>query len=159
MAHAATCATAVSEPAQSSRATTVRATLCQINAVRRARGLGALRLNHALSRAAQRHSRDMIRKSYFAHITPGGSTFVDRIRRTGYLGPGRSWYLGENLAWGVGSRGTPRGVVRAWMQSAPHRKVLMTPSYREVGIGVVWGAPHRLRLRAGTYTADFGVTH
>lgn len=153
------CASASAEPAQASRAAATRATLCLINAERSARGLGAVRLDRKLSRAARRHSRHMVRRGYFAHTTPRGSSFVQRIRRAGYLRPGRWWYLGEDLAWGVGSRGSPQGVVRAWMHSPKHREVMLTPLFREVGIGLVWGAPRGLDLPAATYTADFGFTN
>ena len=66
--------------------------------------------------------------------------------------------MGEDLAWGAGRRGSAQGIVRAWMHSPEHRKVILTASYREVGIGLVWGAPRRVSLPAATYTADFGFT-
>jgi hypothetical protein len=44
------------------------------------------------------------------------------------------------------------------MHSPPHRKVLLHPSFRAVGIGVVSGVPRQLPRGGATYTADFGVT-
>ena len=85
----------------------LRATLCLLNGERSRRDLPRLRLNDRLSEAADRHSRDMVRNRYFSHDSLNGASFVDRIRRTGYLRSARSWSVGENLAWGSGNRGTP----------------------------------------------------
>jgi uncharacterized protein YkwD len=156
-AAASTCAHGNAEPNQTNRATTARATLCLLNAERHARGLAPLALSRPLSRAATRHSRDMVRRRYFAHTAPGGSPFIARIRRSGYLRAAHHWRVGENLAWGAGPRSAPRAIVRAWMQSAPHRKAILTRSYRDVGLGVVTGVPQPAQARGATYTADFGV--
>ena len=42
------------------------------------------------------------------------------------------------------------------MNSPPHRQAILKPSYRDVGIGVVWGVPSALPNGA-TYTVDFGA--
>jgi uncharacterized protein YkwD len=131
------------------------ATLCLINTQRRAQGLPAVRMNSLLRLAALRHSREMVTQHYFAHDSRDGSSFLARIRRTGYLLHSRSWMAGENLAWGVGRRSTPASTVRAWMNSPPHRHNILTRGYRDIGIGVVPGGP-RARARGTTYTTDFG---
>ena len=79
----------------------VRATLCQLNRERAHHGLRRLTLNKRLARAARRHARDMARRNYFSHDTLGGGSFVDRIRRAGYLQGRERWIVGENLAWGT----------------------------------------------------------
>lgn len=134
----------------------VRATLCLVNQERTSRGLPRLRLNQKLSTAADRHSGDMVVKNYFSHDSLSGASFVDRIRRAGYLRNARSWSAGENLAWGSGDRGTPEAIMRAWMNSAGHRANILTGRFREIGIGVASGAPLRVSLPAVTYTTDFG---
>ena len=134
----------------------IRSTLCLLNRERAERGLPRLRLNERLSEAADKHSRDMVRRGYFSHDSLTGASFVDRIRRTGYLRSARSWSLGENLAWGSGNRGTPEQIMRAWMNSPGHRANILTGRFREVGIGVSEGAPVRVGLAAATYTTDFG---
>ena len=146
---AATCASATAKPSM---------TLCLINVQRHGHGLPALRLNARLSRAARAHSRDMVRGRYFSHTTPEGLSFADRIRGTGYLRASRQWLVGENLAWGWRGRDSARRIVRAWMHSPPHREVMLNPSFREVGIGIVSGVPRPLPPGGATYTADFGVT-
>jgi uncharacterized protein YkwD len=156
-ASAAACASSNARPAQAGRAVVSRAIFCLINAERRKHGLNVLRLDPRLSKAAQAHSRDMVRRHYFAHNTPEGLSPAHRVRRTGYLRASRRWLVGENLAWFSRRSQTPTGVVRAWMQSPPHREEILQPAFRDVGVGVVAGTPHR-RRGGGTYTADFGVT-
>jgi uncharacterized protein YkwD len=133
------------------------AVLCVSNAERRGRGLGELRLNPLLSTAARRHSLDMVRRGYFAHTGPSGDTFVQRIRAAGYLSSANRWLVGENLAWGWGAAGSPGGIVAAWLRSPEHRKILLRPGYREVGVGVALGGPHPQAAPQATFTADFGV--
>ena len=156
-AFAAACASANAKSTHSSPGLVRRSTLCLINAERRERGLPPLRLDPRLTRAAQRHSRDMVHRRYFSHTTPEGLSFAQRISHTGYLRASRRWLVGENLAWGWRRLQTPAGVVRAWMQSPPHREEILRRSFRDVGIGVVAGVPRPLPRGGATYTADFGV--
>jgi uncharacterized protein YkwD len=153
------CAGATALPAHSSERTLARATLCVLNAERRTHRLRALRLNARLSAAAVAHSRDMVQRDYFSHTTPLGTSFLQRIRHTGYLHRSRRWLVGENLAWGEGAGGSAQAILRAWMHSPPHRKAILTASYRDVGIGVVSGLPLRLPTGGATYTTDFGIKH
>jgi uncharacterized protein YkwD len=44
-----------------------------------------------------------------------------------------------------------------WMHSPPHRRVILTKRFRDVGIAVVSGAPKQVEGPAATYVADFGV--
>ena len=126
------------------------AILCLHNKVRAEHGLPALRENTRLRKAALGHSKDMVKDRFFEHTTPKGATMVDRILRSKYVRDDDGWALGENLAWGTGSFGTPRGAVDNWMKSPGHRANLLRRSYRDVGIGVVIGVPvsdgHRRHL-------------
>lgn len=131
------------------------ATVCMINKQRRAHGLVRVRANSLLRQAAIRHSREMVTQRYFGHTSRDGKNFVARIRSTGYLLRARFWRAGENLAWGVGTNSSPRAIVRAWMNSPPHRLTLLTPGFRSVGVGIVPGSP-KLRGQGATYTTDFG---
>ena len=157
-AGAASCASASALPGEATRNQLARAVVCVSNLERRAHGLRALRLNQQLSTAARRHSLDMVRRGYFAHTGPSGDGFVERIRATGYLTSARSWRVGENLAWGWGAAGSPSRIVEAWMHSPEHRKILLRPSYGEVGVGVAEAGPHPKAAPQATFTADFGVT-
>jgi len=148
------CSAANATAAKASKRALVRATLCVLNAERARHRLRPLRLNHKLSRAAQRHSRAMARKRFFSHNSLGGASFVDRIRRTGYLAGARSWTVGENIAYGSGRRSTPRSIGSAWMNSPPHRANILSGSFHAIGIGIASGTP--VGGGGGTYTTDFG---
>jgi uncharacterized protein YkwD len=130
--------------------------LCLHNRIRARAGLPLLRENVRLRTAALGHSQDMVANRFFEHTTPSGATFVDRIMRARYVRGNEGWSLGENLAWGTGSYGTPQGVMDAWMDSPGHRRNVLRRSYREVGIGIVTGVPNGSTAGA-TYTLDFGV--
>lgn len=132
-------------------------TVCLLNRERTSRGLRALRVNESLSAAAQAHTNDMVDSRYFAHDSRSGGDVVDRVRSRGYLSNVRSWMVGENLAWGSGSRSTPGSIVDAWMQSPGHRANILTARFREIGIGLSFGAPVSVGGRAAaTYTTTFG---
>ena len=151
------CPSASATPAQAGKRAIVRATLCTINAERSRQGLGPLGLNSRLSRAAAAHAGDMERRNYFSHDSLGGASFVDRIRSTGYLNGARSWTVGENLAWGSRGRSTPLTITEMWMNSPGHRANILNSTFREVGIGVAYGAPISSSAPAATYATDFGA--
>jgi uncharacterized protein YkwD len=132
---------------------------CLINAERTSRGLRPLRRDRDLAQAARHHASDMARRNYFSHVTPGGADLGDRIRAAGY-GRGRGWRAGEALGWGTGTRATPAALIDEWIASPPHRHVLLDRGFRELGVGVVTGAPRRTSGLAGaTYAVDVGVVH
>ena len=152
------CPNADARPGEVSDAALGRATLCLVNDERAQQGLVRLRPDRALARAAERHADDMVRHSYFAHQSRSGSTFVRRIARTGYLSGARRWWVGENLAWGSGSRATPRSILRSWMTSPKHRANILYGRFRELGVGVARGSPTRQPYGgAATYVHEFGV--
>jgi uncharacterized protein YkwD len=152
----ATCADADLEPAAGNLPRIRRAILCLHNQVRDAAGLPSLRENTKLRKAALGHSRKMVQSGFFEHTTPTGVTMVDRILRADYVREDQGWSLGENLAWGTGSLGTPRGAVQSWLESPGHRANILRRTYRELGVGVVIGVPVSDAVGA-TYTVDFGV--
>jgi uncharacterized protein YkwD len=131
------------------------AVLCLHNEIRRAHHLHTLRADGELRRAATGYSAQMVRRRFFSHVSPTGSTLLGRVRNTGYLSSAFSFSLGENIAWGQGALGTPRSIMRSWMHSPGHRENILNPSFRDVGIGLVPGTP--AGLSGATYTTDFGV--
>jgi uncharacterized protein YkwD len=135
-----------------------KAVLCLLNAQRRRYRLPRLRSNRRLLRAAEAHSRSMIRLGYFSHYEPGGVALLARILRTGYLGRTHGWSIGENLGMGQGPGAPPRAMVRAWMASPPHRENILAGKFREVGLGILPGVPGNKRVGT-TYTTDFGRRH
>lgn len=132
--------------------------LVEINALRRSRGLAPLRLSAALSRAADAHSAAMAKRGFFAHESADGTAFWKRVARF-YPRRNGSWSVGENLLWSSPDVDA-RGALRMWLNSPPHRKILLTPHWREVGLSAVHSAsaPGVYRgLEVTVLTADFGV--
>jgi uncharacterized protein YkwD len=115
--------------------------------------LERLHSQEQLERQGGRHAHEMVRRRYFSHTTPEGVTFDERLRS--YLA-GFTWSVGETLAWGTGSRAAPAANAQAWLKSPPHRRVLLNPRHRDVGIGVATGVPASDRAGA-TYAVEFGV--
>src|SRR4051812_10748960 len=121
-----------------------------LNDVRRHHQLPPFTFSTALRSAAREHSSDMLARQYFEHNAPD-ETFDHRIRR--HLD---SSLVGENIAWGTGSYGTPEGIVSLWMHSAPHRRVILTRSLKRIGLGVAIGS-FAGSPGASMATADFAA--
>jgi uncharacterized protein YkwD len=128
--------------------------LDRINTVRAAHGLRRVYPSTQLRGAAQRHSLDMLRRDYFAHTSPTGSTVLTRILNSGFVSGYASWLGGETLAWGTGSLAGARATVHAWMLSPEHRAILLSPDYRWVGISRECGRYHGYS-DACVWTADW----
>lgn len=135
-----------------------QATICLLNRERTSRGLPPFRLNPLLTQASVEHSGDMVRLGYFEHTSPDGRSVGDRLRSIGYS-RGVNASAGENIAYGVGKKATPKAIVAAWMKSTGHRQDILRRTFTEIGIGVALGAPEvnaDEQGKAATYTTDFG---
>ena len=133
--------------------------LAAINDVRRSHGLRELRPSKELSLAALGHSQSMAKLGFFSHEGRDGSPFWARIKPRYRPLPGRSWSVAENLVWRSPELSAEQAV-ELWMDSPPHRKNLLAPSWEEVGVGAVHaaGAPGVYGgLEVTIVTADFGV--
>lgn len=136
------------------------ATLCLLNRERRSHGQRALVIHPDLQNVAQAYAEQMVHERFFAHVSPGGTSPLARIRdQTGYLRGAVSWQVGENLGWGSGGLASARQRVQDWMLSPPHRQNILDGDYRHAGIGLALGAPVGIGpLGAATYTTEFGTT-
>jgi uncharacterized protein YkwD len=133
--------------------------LVRLNAVRASRGLRRLTVSTGLAAAARLHSREMAVSGLFQHESPDGTPFFRRVRR--FYGPNgyRSWSIGETLVYEP-STATAADIVTAWLDSPPHRQILLDPSWHEIGISAVLdtGATGDFAGQDSTIvTADFGV--
>lgn len=131
--------------------------LVEINTLRRSHGLAPLRLNLRLRAAADAHSASMARRGFFAHESPDGTVFWKRVLR--YYPKTRYWSVGENLLWSS-PEVDPEGALRMWLESAPHKKILLTARWREIGLSAVHvdAGPGVFKGQPVTVvTADFGV--
>jgi uncharacterized protein YkwD len=118
------------------------------NQQRASNGLAPLKVDARLRQAAEAHSADMLRRGYFAHDDAQGG-WDARIRR--YV---KRSQVGEILSFGSGEHATPAGMVRTWMQSPEHRRIILTPDLRRVGLGVATGT-YQGQDAVSLATADF----
>jgi uncharacterized protein YkwD len=130
---------------------------CLVNVERARHGLPTLHSSARLNVAADQFSADMVARSYFAHVTPDGRSVTDRVRAAGYLGGSNDWALGEDIGWGTGSASSPASIFRAFMNSPPHRRVILSREFREIGVGVAPGVPVAGQGSGSTFVLDFGT--
>lgn len=105
------------------------------NRERTKRGLPALKENWQLSRVARYKSVDMRDVGYFSHNSPTyGSPF--QMMRDFNLSYRRA---AENIAAG---QPTARRVVRGWMNSPGHRKNILNPNLKQIGVGYAKGGSY-----------------
>ena len=140
------------------------------NEVRASRGLPVLGWRGGLAGAADRHSLDMARRSYFAHRTPEGASPSDRARDVGLTcrvrtSAGRTRVgVSENLFLSARYRSyrvLPSGArqyrwlgadeiaaqaVSAWMASPAHRRALLDPVSSGRGVGVAVSEDQRVYI-------------
>lgn len=126
------------------------AVVCLINHARTARGLPSLGDARRLTFAAQWHSNDMVEHQDFSHANANGVGPGGRLDRVGF----RWSALGEDISTGFP---TPRQTVDAWLASPDHCQIMLSPSYREVGIGVDRRPVRGFANVPGTWTADFAL--
>jgi uncharacterized protein YkwD len=117
------------------------------NSARRDRGLRTLCVSPALQKAARAHSKDMIQRDYFSHYTKGKNEGAcTRIANFGY-----NW---SSCAENIGYNSTPGGMFRAWMNSAGHRRNILDPQFRDIGVGACTG--DYIGNQTTMYTVDLG---
>ena len=111
-------------------------TIAAVNAARRRAGLGELAPQAALERAATGHAQAMLDGDFFGHESPDGTTPRERTNAAGYS----ARVLGETIAYGQRSADE---VVAAWLDSPPHRRILLDREVTECGVGVAVGREGR----------------
>jgi uncharacterized protein YkwD len=94
----------------------------RVNEVRQAHGLSALKRAPALQRGSKAHSRTLLAAGSLWH-----ASLSSEVARYGQAG--------EVLAMHSGARAAIGWTIRAWLNSAPHRSVLLSSSFRRAGAG------------------------
>ena len=108
----------------------------EINDARTERRLRPVRFAADLQAGARRYARSLLHRNLFAHARLSG--------------------LGEVLAWGTFPAMEPRDIVHLWLDSPPHRRVLLWPDARFIGLGLAVGTfqGHTgVRLAVGRFAA------
>lgn len=107
--------------------------LAALNKTRATHGLRTLAISRDLEQAAVAHSQDMLEEGFFAHDSANGTSFATRVRGfyrpTGY----DNWSAGENLLYNTEEMSAEIAVA-TWLASPSHRKNMLAPEWREVGI-------------------------
>lgn len=147
------CPGAAVAPQQLKRAE--RALLCLVNAQRRMAHLPPVHPDRHLARAAARHSRAMVRSGVFEHRVPAEAPLAGRVQATGYLSGARTWSLAETLAYGSGALARPTALMRNLLASPPHRAIILSPQFDQIGIGLVRHVPGG--GTGASLTMDFGL--
>ncbi len=159
VAPAASCAGAQTPPNGANSALVDAATLCLMNQIRVANGLRPLHRNGALAAVATGQVRDMIRGDYFGDQSLSGQSPFARIRASSYrlARPPMRLTAAQNIGWGTGPNATPAGIVQAWMESPPHRAIILSGAYRDAGVGVIASVPAQFSSgwNGGTYAVEF----
>ena len=122
-----------------------------INSMRAQHGCGPLRLHLGLSRSAGEQARLLLADGELNH--DAGSPMPERLHRAA---PSAS-LLGEDLAWGTGTAARPRSIVRAWMNSPMHRRIMLDCRFSQLGVGIAAGHFGDNTARTTVYAADFAA--
>ena len=91
-----------------------------INEARIQNNLNPLTANQKLMDISRSRCSDMVARNYFSHYTPGGN----RVKQGEILGRGDSEITSEMF-------------LNAWLNSQPHREVMLGSRYKKIGIGVI----------------------
>ena len=97
-----------------------------VNVERAKVGAPPLSLANDLQQAADIRAREIVQ--VFSHTRPNGTDCFTVMRNRGRA-------CAENIAAGQDS---PAAVVDSWMHSDGHRKNILNPSYRELGVGYAY---------------------
>lgn len=115
-----------------------------VNVERTKAGCAKLHTDARLHKAARDFSALMAAKNFFDHVSPDGSSFVDREEDAGYP---RNQAAAENIAYGYG---TAAAVMKGWMNSTGHRKNILNCGIKAIGVGLAY------RKSTPYWTQDFG---
>jgi len=122
--------------------------LWYINEARRLHDLPPLTYSYELTVAAQRHSDDMGLYGYTGHTGSDDSRPENRQVQAGYTG----FYAGEATFWGYDQ---VTAVVEFWVNSPPHRTMILNPQATDVGVGYTYN-PNSPSV--WYWVAEFGST-
>jgi uncharacterized protein YkwD len=87
--------------------------------------------NSDLEKAAYLHSKDMFENKYFSHVSKNGVEPSTRILAQNYLFKS----FAENIYAASGFSPTPEEIIIQWVNSPTHCANIMTPNFKDMGIG------------------------
>ena len=122
------------QPVQTDVAAAKQDIVDRTNALRRAKGVAALRVNDKLMQAAQVRADEMAASGIYSHTRPDGrrNTSVTDCP-----------YVGENIHriadWALQGKSVSEAAVWSWNLSGGHRDNLLEKNYAETGVGLSRG--------------------
>lgn len=130
-----------------------KALRCLINDRRAVRGADPVATRKNLQKAAQRHTRRMVKTGCLAHRCGNEPNLEERVRNSGYLAGASRWQYAENTGCGLSAK----AMVANWMAIQFHRANILEKKFRDVGIGVVRRrTPGKCKAGHSTFTLVFG---
>ena len=124
----------VEQPAQTDVAAAKQDIIDRADALRRAKGIAALRVNDRLMQAAQVRANEMATHTVYSHTRPDGRKF-----NTATDCP----YMAENIHriadWVLSDQTLAERAVADWSASTTHNKNMVNPKLSEIGVGLARG--------------------
>jgi uncharacterized protein YkwD len=105
---------------------------CLINLVRREAGRRRVRSSAALRHSATYKARRIAACKKFTH-SPCGDELAAPFHQANVT-RGRPWYVGENLGWRSLEEATAHEILAGWLESKPHRRVLLDRRFTHLGV-------------------------
>jgi uncharacterized protein YkwD len=103
-----------------------------VNGRRHSIGCPELKWDERIAAVAQRHSRDMVKRTFFSHRNPDGADPFDRLEEADLHFSAAA----ENIAFGPK---TGKEAYEIWLGSPGHRKNMLNCRYLRHGVGRVGG--------------------
>ena len=129
-----TTTTPMEHPVQTDVATAKQDIIDRTNALRREKGVAALRVNDKLMQAAQVRADEMAAHTVYSHTRPNGGKF-----NTVTDCP----YMAENIHriadWTMSNQTLAERAVADWSASTTHNKNMVNPKLSEIGVGLARG--------------------
>ena len=124
----------VEQPAQTDVAAAKQDIIDRADALRRTKGVAALRVNDRLMQAAQVRANEMATHTVYSHTRPDGRKF-----NTATDCP----YMAENIHriadWVLSDQTLAERAVADWSASTTHNKNMVNPKLSEIGVGLARG--------------------
>ena len=124
----------VEQPAQTDVAAAKQDIIDRADALRRTKGVAALRVNDRLMQAAQVRANEMATHTVYSHTRPDGRKF-----NTATDCP----YMAENIHriadWVLSDQTLAERAVADWYASTVHHKNMVNPKLSEIGVGLARG--------------------
>ncbi len=103
-----------------------------VNVERASKGLNQLKLDTKIQKTARAHSKDMVKRRYFAHVNPDKENVGSRLKAAKI-----KWTMvAENIASNKNMEDPVETAFKSWLESREHYKNITNTEYELSGIGI-----------------------